>query len=156
MIPKLLTMRLIVALLVVVSSVTLADYGRRAKPELVIVGWVVAYDERASLANITSAPQLQILIVRIAKRLAGREESRYLKVVYEYMQNEAKLPSEVFDGKTQWRFALMKTTVQDQRCRSPLQGLKRITGTGNEEVPSETSLPCYALRSGDFKVNDKR
>lgn len=152
-----LTMRLIVVLsFVFASSIIFADHGGREKGEVLIVGSVVAYDERVSLANITSAPQLQILIVRIVKRLKGREESRYVKVVYEHMPNEGKLPSEVFDGKWQWRFELMKAAVQDQRCKGPLQGLKRTTGAEGEQIPSDTSLPCYLLRSGDLKVYDKR
>lgn len=152
-----MTMPLIIVLLVVcASSAIFAAGGRLRKEELVVTGRVVSYDQLVSLANITSAPQLQVLIVRVAKRVKGREESRYIKVVYKHMQNEAKLPSEVFDGKSHWRFRLMKAATQDHSCKGPLQGLKRTSGAETEDLPSDTSLPCYLLRPGDLKVYDKR
>ena len=145
-----------VLLLIYASSAIFANGRRQRKHELVVAGSVVGYDELIPLANITSAPQLQILIVRVGKRMKGREESRYIKVVYEHMQNEPKLPDEVFDGKRQWRFALMKPSAQDHSCKGPLQGLKQTTGVDAEKIPGDASLPCYVLRPGDLKPYDSK
>jgi hypothetical protein len=144
-----------------------AEAGRKSR--LVITGTVVGYDQLMPLTSITSAPQVAVLIVRVDKRISGREKSRYIKVVHRRLYGgEAELPSEIFDSKKRWRFKLSR----QPSCDSSLQELesakgkiedgaevsvprlKRTSGAEVEDIPTDVVLPCYELHPRDFKLND--
>ncbi len=137
---------------------------RSEKKSLVVVGTVIAYDQLLPLTNITSAPQSQVLLVRIEKRIQGRESAGYVKIVYEYGADEPSLPKGIFDGKSQWRFLLKR----DGRCDSSLREMKAAksqTKEGEEvtlphlkftdeteRLPDDTILPCYVLKPGSYQL----
>ena len=132
--------------LALVLSLTLTTEAHRKRQSLRISGTVVGYDELISLANITSAPNAEILIVRVDALVKGNERARYIKVVYKFMQKEARLPSEVFEGDHRWRMTLTKADGGDQTCKGPIQRLKRTPGGEAEQIPDDVTLPCYILR----------
>jgi hypothetical protein len=157
----------VVLLIVFASPIARAGGESCGKQDLVITGVVVGYDQLIQLANITSAPQVNVLVVRIEERIKGREESRYIKVIYEHLSGEATLPSEIFDGKNRWSFKLGRQTS----CDSSLQALesasgktedgtevsvprlKRTPGAEAENIPADAMLPCYKLSPRDFKLS---
>jgi hypothetical protein len=140
------------------------DSMRSENKSLVVVGTVIAYDQLLPLINITSAPQSQVLLVRIEKRIKGRESAVYVKVVYEYGGDEPSLPKGIFDGKSQWRFLLKR----DGRCDSSLREMKagkpqskegeevtlpHLKFTDETEVlADDTNLPCYVLKPGNYRA----
>jgi hypothetical protein len=144
----------------------MVEFGsmRSEKKSLVVVGTVIAYDPLQALTNITSAPQSQVLVVRIEKRIKGRESAGYLKVVYEYGGDQPSLPKGIFDGKSQWRFVLKR----DGRCDSSLKEMKAAKPQSREEekvtlphlkftdeeerLPDDTTLPCYVLKPGSYRL----
>jgi hypothetical protein len=95
-------------------------YKSTARQSLEVIGNVVAYDQLVSLANITPAPQSEVLLVRVAKRIKGQEVGPYIKIVYTYWANQRSLPPDVFDGKSQWRFSLKR----EEKCDSSLAEMK--------------------------------
>jgi hypothetical protein len=143
---------------------TIGASGLRPKKQsLEAIGSVVAYDQLVPLTNITSAPQSQVLLVRIAKRLKGQEVGPYIKVVYKYGSDEASLPQEIFDGKSQWRFILKRdngcdsslgemkaTKPQTKEGEVTLPRLKFTSGT--EGLEDKASLPCYVLKPGNYRA----
>jgi hypothetical protein len=155
---------LIVVLLIACINPTIGVSGlRREKQSLEIIGSVVAYDQLVPLTNITSAPQSQVLLVRIAKRIKGQEVGPYIKVVYKYGVGEPSLPQEIFDGKSQWRFILKRdgscdSSLEEMKATKPqtkegevtLPRLKFTSGT--EGLGDEASLPCYVLKPGNYRV----
>jgi hypothetical protein len=115
------------------------------------------------LMNITSAPQVQILVVCIRRRIEGQEAEPYIKVVYQYGGDGTALPKEIFDGKSQWRFILRR----DDLCDSSL-GEMKATKAQNEEgqislphlkftsgmdgLADDLKLPCYILKPDGYRV----
>lgn len=154
---------LLLALSVIALSalMVLANEGREKR--LVIVGTVAGYDQLSSLVSLTSVPQSQLLIVRVKKQIKGREELRYIKVIYKYGANEGPLPKDIFDGTSQWRFTLTRDHSCDCLARdllseqsktedgteATLPRLKRTNTT--EKTPDNANLPCYILRPNDLK-----
>lgn len=154
----------IVMLLVISTASAVSISGKRQKRhKLVITGRVVAYNQLISLSNITSAPRLEVLLVRVETRIKGREDSRFIKVNYKYMGDDMKLPIEVFDSKSKWRFALLRDTTCDGSLRSlqetkpkaeteiSLPHFKSTAGAETEEIPLDANIPCYELQHGDLK-----
>ena len=131
---------------------------------MVVIGTVIAYDQLVPLTNITSAPQSQLLLVRIERRIKGRETARYIKVVYKYGVDEASLPETVFDGKSRWRFILKR----DRSCDSSVGQMKAAKHETKERdevmlphlkftsetkgLEDNTNLPCYVLKPGNFRA----
>lgn len=153
---------LIVALLIVYSKppTTVSD-SPHGSQSLEAIGTVVAYDQLGALTNITSVLQSQVLIIRIARRIKGRENQSYIKVVYEYAANESSLPQNIFDGNSQWRFVLKRNLS----CDSTLKEMKATkTKAGDIMVPrlkftreieileDEVNLPCYVLKPGKYRM----
>ena len=154
---------LIVALVIACINPTTGVGSLRSKKQsLEAIGTVVAYDQLVSLTNITSAPQSQVLLVRIAKRIKGQKVGPYIKVVYKYGANEPSLPQEIFDGESQWRFILKR----DNGCDSLLGEMKATkpqTKEGQVTLPrlkftreteglrDEARLPCYVLKPGNYR-----
>lgn len=137
-------------------------YGRH---DLIVLGRVVAYDQLSSLMDITTAPRLEVVIVRIDKRIQGREDSRYVQVRYRHLGDDTRLPSEVFDSKNRWRFVLVRDNSCDASFRVlqhtkvkpadeteiSLPHFKPTVGAETEEIPLDQTLPCYLLRPGALK-----
>lgn len=153
---------LIVALLVVYPKPTTTISDLRAESQsLEAIGTVVAYDQLVALSNITAVLQSQVLIIHIAKRIKGRENRSYIKVVYKYAPNESSLPENIFDENSQWRFILERNVS----CDSTLKEMKATEAeTGDTTVPrlkftseietlgDEVSLPCYVLKPGKYRM----
>ena len=130
------------------------DRPQHGKHGLVITGTAIGYDELAPLANLTSAPQIDILIVRVAKRISGTEESKYIKVVYQHLHGQPDLPTDIVDSRRQWVFALTKAPADDVTCKGPLKQVKHALGAEAEQLHDDASLPCYVLRPGDLKAQE--
>lgn len=126
-------------------------------------GTVIAYDQLIPLMNITAAPQVQILVARLSRRIRGQEGEPYIKVVYQYGGERTSLPKEIFDGKSQWHFILER----DDQCDSSLRELK-ATKPQNEDgrinlprlkftsaiegLADDSKLPCYVLKSDGYRL----
>ena len=151
-----------VLLLVLANPVSLVHGGSK-QPGLTIVGPVVAYERSVlQLAQLTFVPNKEVVIVRVDKLLKGREPARYLKVVYNYGTDEPAFEKEIFDSRKQWRFRLKR----DQSCDSSIGQMKSVEPQSKEGpavsglkftsetdvLPDETSLPCYELKPGDYKL----
>ena len=148
---------LVAALLITVSSQVSA--GNDREPDLVIVGTVVAYDPMSSLHLLTSAPNAQLIVVRIDNIIEGHEESRYVKVVHRALYSTRNLPPEIFDGNRRWRFDFIKDCRCDgalSRSRSDAQevtdegvlldsGIERTAGAEAEPLSMDAILPCYEI-----------
>jgi hypothetical protein len=130
---------------------------------IVAIGRVIAYDQLAPLASITVAPQSQPLVVRIQQRVKGREDSDYVKVLFNFGINEEPAPEKLFDGKSIWRFTLKR----DQKCDSTLTEMNftsrksgdlpvsRLNFVNETERPdSSVILPCYELRPAKLALAD--
>src|SRR5690349_3038411 len=150
-------------LLLVLANPASVVHGGSKQPGLTIVGPVVAYERSVTqLAQLTFVPNREVVIVRVDKLVKGREQARYLKVVYNYGTDEPSLMKEILNSQKQWRFRLkrdqscdssigqMKTVEPATKEGALVSGLKFISET--EVLPDETSLPCYELKPGDYKV----
>ena len=101
--------------------------------------------------NLTWGIQIEILVIRVEKSIAGRESSKYLKVVYEHLHGQPNLPKEIYDGRSSWRFALTKASTDDDSCSGPLTQITRTVGAQEEPLPNDVSIPCYVLQPGHVK-----
>lgn len=103
-------------LLVLVSFLPQTGYGNQANrdPQLIIVGNVVGFDEIWSQVNLTCAPQRQTLVVRVQTCLHGTANSNYIKVLYEFMGSEQKLPDEMQKSEQAWQFKLYTAKAEPQ------------------------------------------
>ena len=133
--------------------------------ELRVKGTIVGFDSLASAGNITYAPQSQLLVVRINKTISGREQSRYIIVVYEYFASEDKfLPDLVSGNKKRWEFMLSRRAS----CDNPLMKIRyakgfsldgkeifkvlRLEDTGGlDDIPESKILPCYEVTTNGLK-----
>ena len=150
-VPSLLT----VLLLITFQSETFLASDKSHKNDQIEMGVkVVGYDELAPLMNLTSAPQIEVLIVRVMKLIKGKEQSDYIKVIYQHLHNQPDLPKEFFDSRHLWRFTLTRASSDDLSCKGPLPRLRPATGAETEQLPGNTSLPCYILRPGGFRSYD--
>jgi hypothetical protein len=117
-----------------------------------VIGSVVVYDRVLPLANITSAPQLQIFIVQGHVETGRKEKPRHFRVVYRRFQTEPDLPVDVFDGHKKWRFNLTEAPPGEEACKGPLHDPRRTVGSESAEVPEAAGLPCYSLRPDGVKL----
>jgi hypothetical protein len=132
------------------------------REKLKTIGEVVGYDRFASLMNITSAPQSQMVIVRTMKKIKDSQIQSYIIVVYKSSAVKS-LPKEMFDGKSRWKFWL----TRDENCDSrwiDIKSLKNTEGNQNlkdnsrfewtsskQNIADEIKLPCYILADGAYK-----
>lgn len=114
---------LVVALLMTLSEpAASAKYDGGKGERLTVNGTVVAYELSAlRLAKLTFVPQTELLIVRVGKRIKGREASRYIKVVYTFGTDEPSLPDAIYAGGNQWRFTL----TRDRSCDGALKDMMK-------------------------------
>lgn len=120
--------------LVLVSFLPQAGYGNQANrdPQLIIVGNVVGFDEIWSQINLTCAPQRQTLVVRVQTCLQGTVNSNYIKVMYEFMGSEQKLPEEMQKSEQAWQFKLSTAKAEPQ-----IKVIKNPSGNHREAPSSE-------------------
>ena len=156
----------VIALLILCVKLTNEIYGVGPQTQsLEAVGTVIAYDQLAPLTNITGVLQSQVLVIRISKNIKGRAAGPYIKVVYKYAPNDSRLPQNILDGNTQWRFILKRDISCDTSIRE-MKVIKSHTNEGEITVPrlkfkSETevvedkvSLPCYVLKPGKYRMEE--
>lgn len=136
------------ALFVVVACFFSDTYGQDTEQEIKIVGRVIAYDD---FINITGAPQLQHLIVKVSKLLDGREQSTFLRVVYQALHGQSGLPKEVGSSQSQWLFTLKRATDDDEVCKESVKGWIRTKPKTDQAVPDFEKLPCYLLSPEGIK-----
>lgn len=134
--------------------------------EVRLRGTIVGFDSLASSGNITYAPQSQLLIVRINKMISGREQSRYIIVIYEYFASEDRFLPDLISGRQKrWEFVLSRRTS----CDNPLAKIRYAKGFslegkeifkvlrledngGLDDVPDSKILPCYEVRTEGLKL----
>ncbi len=159
--------RTVLALVLFLLSCT---YAKSPKTDdLVVVGTVVAFDQLVPLTNITAAPNLQVLIVRVDQSVHGDSKLKYVKVLDKYYPPAEPLPKDFFDGKSKWLFSLAKAQGEDLKsCNmkidfepsppegsQPPQRFMRTPGNEDEAIPPEDELPCYLLLPGNLKPHTK-
>jgi len=152
-------------IVLIVSCCALAKPERKARCDLIVQGKVVAkYVAPIDLVKLTDLPNVETLIVRIEKRLKGRQQSHYIKVRYQYWEGEPVLPDSILDSTKRWRFSLSR----NHRCDSSLREMKaakpetqksadvdlpyfKFTGE-TEGLTDDTNLPCYVLKPGNYRA----
>src|SRR6266850_3055827 len=115
--------RFALLVLLFVVFVNQSTLGSRAQNRRELVGSVVGYDQLLSLTNITSAPQLQVLIVRLRRQNRRGHGLRYVKVMYRYGQGKTALPNRLFDENAKWLFIVKR----DRSCDSLWHDVKTQT-----------------------------
>jgi hypothetical protein len=142
-----------------------SDRIGKDRPTLRIVGSIIGFDAYSHLINQPESVAYEILLVRVDRILAGKENAKYIRVQYTYGPGEPALPSQIFDGGRQWRLLLSRDAnydlplrellyngARDERGKDlpPILRLKRLPGAENEHLPpADTVIPCYAIRPGD-------
>lgn len=135
--------------LVVITTCFFSDaYAQDAEQEIKIVGRVIAYDD---FINITGAPQLQTLIVKVSELLDGREQSPFLKVVYQTLHGQSGPPKLLGSSRTQWLFTMKRATEDDEICNEPVKGWIRTKPKTDQPLPDFEKLPCYLLAPEGIK-----
>ena len=108
-----------------------------------------------------------VFILRVDKVKGGRESSKYIYLHYKYWYYDSiKLSDDVRDGKQTQTFVVEREKQCDGKLRDliPLQTvdengtklgqLERLVhteGGKNENLPLETSLPCYSTDPGNLR-----
>src|ERR1044071_5529669 len=83
-----------------ITNPTSLVHGKNKQSRLMIVGLVIAYEISVTrLAQLTFVPNREVVIVRVDKLIKGREEARYLKIVYTAGTDQPSLSKEIFDGR---------------------------------------------------------
>lgn len=85
-----------------------------------VQGTVVAIDLLASSESLTAALQHEIVVVHVRKLLEGKEDSYYIKVVYQYYPKPSPLLDDLLKGGNhQWKFNL----TRDPTCDNTVEEL---------------------------------
>jgi len=151
---------------ILACAMSSAVYARwvDGKKDLRIVGRVVAYDQLISLMQITTSSLMEVLIVRVDKRIQGVEKSPYVQVKFRALGDDKGLPPGVFDSKKRWRFTLVRDSTCDASFRTlqnttdkpdeneiSLPHFKPTTGSELDAIPLDKMLPCYLLQPGSLR-----
>ncbi len=124
--------------------------ARSGRKEVKFSGQVVAFDQTANLLNLTSAPQLQVLVVKVddAKR---KELPPYVKVVVSRFYGEPELHSTVFEPGNRLRFVVWSNPKMLEICRSALPHIRWLAPNKESDIPSMDSLKCFESRPQSLK-----
>ena len=154
-------------MLVLLISIICFSNPQGRKRKVKIIGTVIAYDRSATqLLKLTSVPAEGIFIIRVDKDSGVKQEPPYIKVAYQYWHNEPDVPKEFFDSRRQWHLDLTREPGCDGPLRELLEmkgqpesgeemslpRLQRTIGAEDLEIPGDTNLPCYVLRTGSLKL----
>lgn len=145
------------------------------KETLKIVGTLVAYESSsARISNLTHVPKRETLIVRIEKSYGGREKSKFIKVIYEYLSDKKHLPESLFEGNKKWQFKLKRKPDCDSSLSKDYPTVQKIeplpdgrtiiydnpsafltfTNAQDKDIPTDMNLSCYSLESIRLKPDN--
>jgi hypothetical protein len=126
-----------------------------------ISGTVVIRDRLNLILNTVRKDGLktELFFVRLAESQRSANKPSYIKVYYQWKLGDPALPSELFEPRKQWRFALEKVGGCDKSIKETIKtynekgepypftedNLLRIVSPKNEEAPLDEVLPCYLL-----------
>lgn len=159
------TVTVVILLATLGEPVPASGKNEYKKQKLTIIGTVIAYERTPlQVIDLSFVPNIEVMYVRIERRLNGQEPSPYIRVVYEHGKDEPSLLKEVSNSKVQWRFTLKR----DGRCDSSLGEIKaakpqakegeeltlpRLKFTSETKgLTDDTKLPCYALKPGNYRA----
>lgn len=161
--PGVLSPALLLALLFASTSL---GQEAKLKETHVLEGRIVAYDSLASFANSAAGMPSQILVMKLIRKLKGKETAQYIQVHYLHPRDH-QAPEDFFNGKAVWRFSLaragycdgrlgdldylMAQGVNGMKYKTSTKRLKATGGWENEKIPLDTKTPCYLLLN-DFRV----
>jgi hypothetical protein len=164
---KCLSLLLVGLLTSYLSSLAASGTNTNAKGILKVHGTIVAFEQSPTrIAMLTSVGQREIFILRIEQWLKGKEDSKYIKVVYDYRSDKAALPPEVLQGKEPFCLVLRRLPSCDSSILDEYPDRQEgdvIAGSESSltyllansahdtAIPLEEALPCYTLQSGEFK-----
>ncbi len=114
-------------------------------------GSVVAYDQAATLTKITSAPQVDILIVKVEGASPPDAAGSFKKIVLHGFHGEP-LPREFFEQGHRWRFAVLASRNLET-CTAPLPYLKWLDEQAKIIAPDLTRIECLEARRSDVKMS---
>jgi hypothetical protein len=126
-----------------------------------VTGRVIAKDAYAGLAQLSSATNVELFIVKVDTRQGAR---RFIKVRYEDYADQRPLPTELSEGKSRWTFSLTRNKTCDQEVSAglfvesgnsgtpPKAGtFILVPGAGHDVPPIKAIIPCFVLRPGGVK-----
>ena len=130
-----------------------------------ITGVVIAYDRVSSFDKPHCTRKLY-LIIRTDASDANIKHPRHVKILY---LDSEKGFEELIRTKKSWRFKMTRNLNCDLPIRefppvtligrnssdSNLRIWKLVAGAEKEKIPYGETLPCYALKFGDFKLYKK-
>jgi hypothetical protein len=114
-----------------------------------IRGSVVAYDQMAALTKITSAPQVDFLIVKVEGNSRPDAAGSFKKILLHGFHGEP-LPQELFEQGHRWRFAVSES--RDLNCTAPLPYLKWLDEQAKVDAPDLTRIECLDARRSSVKM----
>ena len=130
-----------------------------------ITGRVIAKDAYVGLAHLSSATNVELLIVKVDRVVQGTP--RFVKVRYEDYADQRPLPAQLLEGKSHWTFLLTRNKGCDQVVSKGLfvnpsnSGTPPKAGTfilaedaGHDVPPIKTMIPCFILRPDGVKPSD--
>ena len=87
---------------------------RAKRQELVVLAKVIGVEEPEQ-GWIMHYQAVKIFYLKIVKKLSGREKSSFIKVAYGYHPShpEQAPPTDLFDGKSIWKFHLSRLDMWD-------------------------------------------
>jgi len=121
--------------------------------KVVLSGKVIAYENSLlRITKLTDVPREETFFVKVETVSKGKESSKFIKVKYLYLGEENALPESFFEGKTLWKFVLLRNQECDQIgvAENPAVSLVKIDE--NEELPQNATFPCYLLVKEKLKV----
>lgn len=141
----------LVSALVVLGGI--AANGTQLHGRFQFRGSVVGYDEATSLMNLTSAPQIYVVIVRADHPDKGKVPE-FSKVVFVWFHGERELPPDFFESGHQWRFsasAIAKEDSVNNVCDARLLAPQWLDASAAERIGDLAALKCFESSPIDVK-----
>lgn len=146
------------SLLLLASS---AEAGSRYKT----TGRVIAREPYMGLPRMSSATNVEILVIKADESSRKTKSPKFLKIRYEDSADQHPLPTDLLQGKSSWRFSLKRERSCDQVVSEGLFKASRDSGeppnpgtfvlvesSDQKDIPpTRSKIPCYILKPGDVQ-----
>lgn len=144
--------------------------AQKVSSRIKLSGTVVAFEQSPwHISKLTSVEKSEVMIVRVNKVIKGKEQSKYIKVIYRYLSEKNALPEKVFSSDNEWNFALTRNSSCDNSIAKTYPKSQRNdviagddsamiylvpTGSHDKNILTEQILPCYSLKSA-LEIKEK-
>jgi len=121
--------------------------------KVVLSGKVIAYENSAvRIARLTDVPREETFFVKVETVSKGKESSKFIKVKYSYLGEMNALPESLFEGKSLWKFVLLRNQECNQTEVAENPAVSIVKVNENEGLPQDATFPCYSLIKGKLKA----